>query len=826
MQQQRHGRRPTVSVRPPRAGAWLRFAPLLPGLLAAGIAAAQPDVGSAASVQGYEIPAGSLADALSRFAGDAGVSVAIDPALVEGLRSPGLSGRYSVRDGFARLLAGTELQASEQASGIYVLRRSPPVGTAPEPVVTPAAAVPEPAPVSEVVVLGTSNATGLYLSSRETPQSLTVVGEERMREQNLNEIAEVLEQVVGVESNRSGALGTDSTGYVARGFFVQNYQVDGIARPTNIYGFAEETADMVAYDRVEIIRGSTGLMTGIGQPSATINLVRKRPTETFTAHAAAGAGSWDLNRFEADAGGPLSEGGRVRGRVAGAWQENGSFVERERPERRSLYGVVEADATDSTTLTGGLEWQDFENTGGSRGGVPLYFTDGTRTNFPRSANAGARWSDFHRESVNGFVSLVQRFGRNWRLQVDAEHKDGQYDETIGYLYAPALDHATGDGGDLLSGRWASDLRLDAIYANLQGGLEVLGLPQRLALTLSHARYRTDGPGYPLWWAGDDYWRPVNVYQLFATGDVAEPDLGATGDRYGHDARTSAVAGVLRLKPAERVAVILGSRFSDWKESSWDEDSEGHRTITPGIKENGVWTPYAGLVVDLTRSLSAYASYASIFEPHSEQDVSGKKLQPLEGNTYELGLKAELFSGRLNASAALFRMEQDNYAEADGGGIYAPDGSVAYHAVSGLKAQGFELEAGGEIMPGWKIAGGFANAKAEDRDGQRLLAEIPKNSFKLFSSYALRGAFDGLTVGGNLRWRDKTTTSDGTPDGQTYKQDALVLVDLLVRYRLAQHYTLSLNIDNLLDENYYSALYISSSRPGEPRNIVATLRYDF
>ncbi|WP_343547043.1 TonB-dependent receptor plug domain-containing protein [Sphingobium yanoikuyae] len=131
--------------------------------------------------------------------------------------------------------------------------------------------------LDSIVVTGQNETNGLNLTARETPQSVTSLDSLRMQEQGLTDISEVMQQIVGIQTNRSSALGTDGTNYTARGFAVQNYLVDGVARPSNIYGFTEDTADMIAYDRIEVIRGSAGMMTGTGEPSAAINMIRKRP---------------------------------------------------------------------------------------------------------------------------------------------------------------------------------------------------------------------------------------------------------------------------------------------------------------------------------------------------------------------------------------------------------------------------------------------------------------------------------------------------------------------------------------------------------------------
>ncbi len=674
-----------------------------------------------------------------------------------------------------------------------------------------------------IVVTGRTETTGLSLSSRETPQSVTVLDSTRMQEQGLYDISEVMAQIVGIQSNQSSALGTDGTNYTARGFAVENYLVDGIARPTNIYGFTEDTADMIAYDRIEVIRGSAGMMTGTGQPSAAINMIRKRPGATTQGSLAATIGSWDKYRIEADMGGAVTADGHIRARVAGAWQDNDTFIDREHVKRQALYGVVEADLTPTTLLTIGVEYQNFRNKAASRGGVPLFFTDGTKTDFSRSTNGGANWSDFKRESVNIFASLAHDFDKNWHLQIDAEHKSGSYDETIGYFFGSAIDKDTGLGGTLYSTRWASDLTLNAIYANLRGTFEVLGQEQHIAFTLSHARSDDDQTPYPGWWSGSDYARPVNAYTFFPTGDTPKPDLTATGDLSGNRIETSAIAGVARLKPISPLSVIAGGRLTWWKQDSYAQPAGGVRTWSSVTDEKAVFTPYAGLVLDITKTVSAYVSYASVFDPQTERTVDGDTIAPLEGNTYEAGLKADFLDGKLSASAAVFRMKQNNYALADGPGIFAPDGSSAYHAVSGMKSSGFELEVNGEILPGWRVAGGFANARAEDRDGVRQIPQIPKNTFKMFTAYRLPGALEALMVGGNLKWQSKTTADGTGPNGEIYTQGSLATLDLLANYRFSNHFSLTAHVDNVFDKKYYSGLYIGSARYAAPRAFTLTLR---
>ena len=137
-----------------------------------------------------------------------------------------------------------------------------------------------------------NTATGLRLSARETPQSVSVVTRQQIEDQNLNDVAQVLEQTPGVVVDSMGPAGSDANHIYVRGFEVGSIQVDSINRP-DTFGFRDDLSDMVSYDRVEVVRGATGLMSGTGDPGATVNLIRKKPTLETQRKLTLKAGSWD-----------------------------------------------------------------------------------------------------------------------------------------------------------------------------------------------------------------------------------------------------------------------------------------------------------------------------------------------------------------------------------------------------------------------------------------------------------------------------------------------------------------------------------------------------
>ncbi len=131
-------------------------------------------------------------------------------------------------------------------------------------------------------------------------------------------------------------------------------------------------------------------MTGAGDPSATVNLVRKKPTKDFKASISATAGSWDDYRTEGDISGSLTDSGNVRGRFVGAYQDKDSYIDHYSQKKDLFYGILEADLSDDTLLTFGVDKSSATPRGSSWTGNAVYFADGGRTDFPRSFNPGCR----------------------------------------------------------------------------------------------------------------------------------------------------------------------------------------------------------------------------------------------------------------------------------------------------------------------------------------------------------------------------------------------------------------------------------------------------
>ncbi|MGB6006661.1 TonB-dependent siderophore receptor [Castellaniella sp.] len=773
--------------------------------LAAGSLAWSAAAMAQAAVLGLDLPAQPLDQALNALAARTGLQVVFPTALAEHRRAPALHGDYSAPDALDRLLQGSDLEARMTGPNRYTIVRRGDAASGDaqvlQPVVVRGALDPTTEGTGSYAAQASNTSTRLNLSVRETPQSVSVITRQRMDDQGLTSLADVVDNTPGLVMNTSGNRGSDTSPIYARGFQVENYQVDGVNQVYSNYKGIFQSADMAPYDRVEVIRGANGLMSGVGAPGATINLIRKRPTREFQARASVEAGSWDLYRSEVDLSSPLNEAGTVRGRLVAAWQKNGSYLERLQERDKTLYGILEADLGPDTLASLGFLFQNQDATGHSRGGLPVFYSDGGRTDWDRSKSAAADWAYSRRHNQTWFASLEHRFGNGWRVKGTLDHSVYRYDEVLGYALGGAPDRATGAGVNLWAGRWAGKPVQNSLDVYATGPFTLLGREHELVVGATASRTRDETSPYNLWYFSG--WSPAidNIYAWDGRAPGA-PDNPAIGDTVNRENLTSAYA-TARFKPTDRLSLIVGGRVTSWENIKDTHYYDGRPASHMDRHESDKLTPYAGVVYDLSDEWSVYASYTDIFKPQNNQDPGGNYLDPLLGRSYELGAKGELLDGGLNVSAALFRVQQDNFAVALPG-VKAPDGSQAYESASGTTTRGIDLEASGEVLPNWQVSASFTRALSQDRDHLTLNPNVPQNTAKLFTSYRWPGIGHGLTVGGGVRWQSRAYTKLTDPLGaqRIVEQDAYAVVDLMARYQISRNVSARLNVYNAFDQYYH------------------------
>jgi outer membrane receptor for ferric coprogen and ferric-rhodotorulic acid len=490
-----------------------------------------------------------------------------------------------------------------------------------------------------------------------------------------------------------------------------------------------------------------------------------------------------------------------------------------------FYGVIEADLTPDTLLTFGMDSQSDDYDGHARNGLPLFNNDGTRADRDDSDSAAAKWAYSDRSAVSAFAILEHNLTERWKTKLTLNQRRSEYDELSAYAggnnYAPGADPAS---IVFYANRWKAKPVQNSFDLNLAGNFDLFGLEHDAIFGYSQQKTDYNTPTYS-WWrdpvTGDF---PVidNIY-AWDGKTPAKLDL-QPGGRMDFSEEQSAAYASTRLRASDDLSFILGARVIDWENTIKNEYYDGTPNDGSQRSETGVVTPFAGVVYDLNDIWSVYGSYTSIFKPQSYKTLTGAYIDPLEGVGYEVGSKAAFFDDRLNFGLALYQIEQDNLAVALGDDQLAPDGSQAYRAESGTKTRGFEVEVTGEVAPDWQLSASFSRNIVQDSEGQKLNTNIPQNTAKLFTSYTLRSLGNGLTFGGGVNWQSEIYSDGVGPLGVRFTQDDYAVVDTFARYPLTKQLTATFNLNNLLDEEYYTSS--SSSYFGAPRNATLGLRMDF
>ncbi|EPU0260807.1 Fe(3+)-pyochelin receptor FptA [Pseudomonas aeruginosa] len=647
------------------------------------------------------------------------------------------------------------------------------------------------------------------LKPRELPQSASVIDHERLEQQNLFSLDEAMQQATGVTVQPFQLL---TTAYYVRGFKVDSFELDGV--PALLGNTASSPQDMAIYERVEILRGSNGLLHGTGNPAATVNLVRKRPQREFAASTTLSAGRWDRYRAEVDVGGPLSASGNVRGRAVAAYEDRDYFYDVADQGTRLLYGVTEFDLSPDTLLTVGAQYQHIDSIT-NMAGVPMA-KDGSNLGLSRDTYLDVDWDRFKWDTYRAFGSLEQQLGGGWKGKVSAEYQEA--DSRLRYAGSfGAIDPQTGDGGQLMGAAYKFKSIQRSLDANLNGPVRLFGLTHELlgGVTYAQGETRQDTARFlnlPN--------TPVNVYRWDPHG-VPRPQIGQYTSPGTTTTTQKGLYALGRIKLAEPLTLVVGGR-----ESWWDQDTPATR-FKPGRQ----FTPYGGLIWDFARDWSWYVSYAEVYQPQADRQTwNSEPLSPVEGKTYETGIKGELADGRLNLSLAAFRIDLENNPQEDPDHP-GPPNNPFYISGGKVRSQGFELEGTGYLTPYWSLSAGYTYTSTEylkdsqNDSGTRYSTFTPRHLLRLWSNYDLPWQDRRWSVGGGLQ-----AQSDYSVDyrGVSMRQGGYALVNMRLGYKIDEHWTAAVNVNNLFDRTYYQSLSNPNwnNRYGEPRSFNVSLRGAF
>lgn len=791
--------------------------PLASAILAASLLALLPGaaVQAAEATQAqtqridFHISTQSLVDAIELFSAQSGYQVIYDANQVAGIVSPEVQGQYTAEQAL-RTLTGSSARLSQPNPNSFLIELPVDLGSGLQ---LDAVSISGKAPGSTTEGTGlyttysSSSSTRLNLTPRETPQALTVMTRQRLDDQRLSTLTDTLEATPGIIVTRDG-LGAESDSYYSRGFVIQNYEVDGVPTTTRMDNY---TQSMAMYDRVEIVRGASGLISGMGSPSATINLIRKRPTYEGQASITGSAGTWDRYGSGFDVSGPLTESGNVRGRLVADYKTEKAWVDRYKQDTQLLYGITEFDLSEDTLLTLGLSYLRTDVDSPLRSGLPTRFSNGERSNLSRSINSAPTWSYNDHEQTSYFASVEQQLGNGWSGKLEYSHSENKFDELFGFVMGDL--NPDGSGMSQLPVRFSGTPRQDNLDLYVTGPFRLFEREHELIGGVTLSQFSQSVPEWGGWRYDYNATPGASIDNIFDwDGKQPKPAFTESGKSSQEENQYAAYL-TTRLHLSDDLNLILGSRLIDWERKTEDRPY-GAASSNTDRKETGVFIPYVGVVYDLNDTWSLYASYTKIFNPQGSwvQDAQFKPIDPMQGIGYEMGIKGSHFDGKLNSSVAVFKLEQDNLA------IWQHDN--VYEAKQDTTSKGIEMEINGELAEGWQASAGYAYTLTTDNQDERINTVLPRHSLKTFTSYRLPGVLDKVTVGGGVNWQSKVGN-----DLHTFTQGSYAIANLMARYDINEHLEASVNLNNLFDREYYSMAGLYGTY-GAPRNVMTNFTYRF
>lgn len=663
-------------------------------------------------------------------------------------------------------------------------------------------------------------------SLREIPQSVTVVTRQRMDDQALRTLDDVMNQTTGVTREETWL----DTTYLSRGLEIKNIRYDGGAANSTRSG--SRSLDMAQFDNVSLLRGADG-MFGAGEAGGVINFTYKRPQVQRQTQVLLSGGTLNNYRAELDTTGALNATGSVRGRFVAVNHDRREMADPSRLKRQMLYGALEMDLSASTLLMLGASYQKDRNTG-FNASLPRY-ADGSDIGLPRDTNMGAPWNWIERENKTVFAKLEHQLSSDW--QVKAQMRHTRFHEGVnGAEIESAPDPITLEGADWWIHQSKTRSRETSLDVNVQGGFDAFG--QRHDVIVGWDMQRTSDTVRSLW----PMIGPADVFNRIPPVNPGYP-LGAWDSGSQTSTQKSGLYGSLRLRPVKDWAVVLGGRYT-LRDSNTQYDMSG--VLNSRSRENGVFVPYAGVVYDWSATTSLYASTAEIYQSQAGKfsaPLPGAPLDPVRGRTYELGIKNQ-WGKDLIASAALFRTEKKGEAAYDpaypqtnwrGGCCYFRDGY--------LLSQGIDLELMGRITPNLQLAVGYTYNDNENKrqDDAQFSTITPRHLFKAWADYRMTGAMRGWSLGAgvvaqssNFRsggisaYNPVTGRYDGAWTPYQFTSPGQAVWSARVGYAINPDWSVAMNVGNLFDKTYYSTVGYAGygNFYGEKRTVTVTLKGRF
>ncbi|WP_047550106.1 TonB-dependent receptor [Methylotenera sp. G11] len=676
-------------------------------------------------------------------------------------------------------------------------------------------------PVKGYNAKSSRSATKTDTDLKDTPQSVTVVTQDVMKDQSIQSISEAVRYVPGVTASQ-GEGNRDALNFRGAGVTTGDFYLDGVRDDIQTY------RDLYNTDRIEVLRGSNAMIFGRGGSGGVINRVSKEAGWDPVRELSLTYGAYDQKRATIDVGNGINDVAAFR--LNTVYEDANSYRDGVNLERYGITPTLTIKPTDSTKIVLSAEYFMDKRIGDR--GMPSIGTGlknraydiGDHSTFFGSARLSPNETE-----TKAFNALIEHAFDNG-LTVRNRTRYADYDKFYQNVYARGAVKADGtvDLGAYHEGTDRQNLinQTDLTY-NLKAG----GFEHRLLAGMELGRQ--DTKNFRLSPNGSNDNLPG------ATGNVNAEDPAFTGTlnlnnlRIHRKSEANITAFYLQdqiiLSP--KWEMVLGVRHDKFELDYTDlpTTADPTRNVKLSVTDNKV-SPRAGLIYKPMENLSLYASYSQSFVPRAGDQLTGlsastTSLSPEKFTNHEIGAKFDV-NPDLALTAAIYKLVRENIAAASD----IPGQTIL---VDGQETKGLELGISGKLTDKWSIFGGYAYQHGEITKDQNIsgsqytsgtdLGQTPKHTFSLWNRYDFNevwGAAIGMVSRSDMYALTPTTTTSTLLPGYTR-------FDAAVYGKFSKNLRLQVNLENLTNKEYaLSAHNNNNIVPGAPLTGRATLIYNF
>ncbi|MDQ8700722.1 TonB-dependent siderophore receptor [Hyphomicrobium sp. LHD-15] len=661
----------------------------------------------------------------------------------------------------------------------------------------------------------TRSATGMKTDTplKETPQSITVVGAEQIRDMGAQSVQDALRYVPGVVADAYG-LDSRSDGSFIRGTDPGEF-LDGLRRTSNYYSY-NYRIDPYFMERVEVLRGPASVLYGQAPVGGIINSVSKRPQDVQSGEISVEYGTFDFKQVKFDTTGLVTSDGKWSYRLTGLARDSETQVDYVDDDRYAIQPAISfrPDSNTSITLLGHFQK---DQTGSSSQFYPIVGTLFPNVNgrtIPRDRFVGEPTDHYDTDVASGTLIAEHRFNSVFKLSHVSRYADihNDYDSTYAVFWGGYTDPGVEETVNRTRWRAITDTQIFNQDTNLEAKFSTGILSHKVLGGVDHMNFRASqgtASAYDL--SGFNVYNPVYGQGMWAGKDCS----GNTYDGISTSLPSLEICSFADQKVTQTGLYIQDQiRLGNWiavlgARKDWIEN-EADGTATQ--KDDAV-SYRAGLMYEFASGFTPYASYGESFVPVV---AAGGPFDPQKGRMYELGFKYQPVGANFAINSAIYDIAESNRLE------YFPGYAVQTGAVA---IRGFEIELTGKITQNLKVVGGYSYTDAqydgEENKGNQL-ESVPKHLASMWGVWEFDQPYlKGWSVGAGVRYVGESWDSSNkieVPD--------VTLFDAMIAYE-EDDWRWSINAKNLEDKEYISTcLNRGDCWYGNARTITTGLTYKF